>query len=259
MASWIFWYNSNYFYGQVQPPLVNHGLSMGGSKSHTLAVMLANLPFSLWLLVNTTTAQYCLPAFSFSLCQLSSAQCFLPSGVPGSHHVIWEAQRSSWKENLGDHCSGVLTANLKPCGRVFCSQQGSALRFHQGTLRRKVLATIVLCQEHPAVPTAGLAPSSMFAKNSTGFWPLSSCAGSFSSPTFANGTWQFQHRIIFRQESSQLLWTTCRVSFSFYQSHIGSVFVTPSLLPTPCPQGKHKELRGFFLLLIFSEQILMNI
>lgn len=164
MASWIFWYNSNYFYGQVQPPLVNHGLSMGGSKSHTFAVMLANLPFSLWLLVNTTTAQYCLPAFSFSVSTEFSTVLSSPAGSQTATMWFWEAQRSSLEGKPGWSLLRVLTANLKPCGRVFCSQQGSALRFHQGTLRRKVLATIVLCQEHPAVPTAGLAPSSMFAK-----------------------------------------------------------------------------------------------
>lgn len=46
----------------------------------------------------------------------------------------------------------------------FLFSDGSALPFHQGTLRRKVLAAIVLCQEHPEVPTAGLAPSSVLAK-----------------------------------------------------------------------------------------------
>ena len=53
----------------------------------------------------------------------------------------------------------------------FLFSDGSALPFHQGTLRRKVLAAIVLCREHPEVPTAGLAPSSVLAKF---FWLLTS-------------------------------------------------------------------------------------
>lgn len=232
MASWVFWYNSNYFHGQVLPPLVNHGLSMGGSKSHKAAVMLANLPFSLWLLVNTTTAQCCLPAFSFSVSTEFSTVLSSPTGSQAATMWFWEAQSSL----QGQHrwlLLRALTPNLKPCSRVFCSQDGSTLRSYQGKLRRKVLATTVLCREHPAVPTAGLAPSSVFAKILLASDLFSSCAEVSLHPLLLMELGSSNTALSLDRDLPSYSWTTCRVSFSFYQSHIVSVFVTPSLLPYP--------------------------
>lgn len=142
------------------------------SKNPAFAVMLANLPFSLWLLVNTTTAQYCLPAFSFSVSNWVQHSAFLPSGSQAA--TMWflgSPKETLWKENLGDPAQ-VLTANLKPCGWCFLFSAGQCTAFPPGNTEKKGSCYhCLLCQEHPAVPTAGLAPSSMFAKF---YWLLTS-------------------------------------------------------------------------------------
>lgn len=129
----------------------NHGLSVGGFKIHEAAVMLASLLFSLWLSVNTTTVQHCLPAYTFSCVLVSTALSSL--GFPSSNHVISGSPKKLFRRTTW--VTPAQSADPKPeaPAAVFSvSQNGSEVRFHQGTLRM-VPPAIVLCPEHPAVPT----------------------------------------------------------------------------------------------------------
>lgn len=233
MASWIFWYNSNYFHGQVPPPLVNHGLSMGGSKSHNAAVMLANLPLCLWLLVNTTTAQHCSPAFSFSVSTEFSTVLSSPTGSQAA--IMWfrEAQRSSLEGQHGWSLPGALSPNLKPWSRVFCSQTAVhclSTREHWG---ERFLLPLSFAESILKFPQQDLLQAPCLP-NSSGFWPLfSSCAEVSPHPLLLTELGSSSIALSLDRDLPSFSWTTRRLSFSFYQSHIVSVFVTPRLLPYP--------------------------
>lgn len=216
--------------------MLNHGLSVGGFKIHEAAVMLASLLFSLWLSVNTTTVQHCLPAYSFSCVLVSTALSSLggPKQQPCDCRKPKEALQ---KDNVGDPCSECwpqTRSPLQPCFlflrmAVRCVSTREhwewfllPLSFARSILQfpHRTRSRLSACQTSP------------------GFWPLfSSCAEvslhslllmELDSPNIA---------LSLNRALSNYSLTTCRISFSFYQSHILSVFVTPG-------PRKLKELRG---------------
>lgn len=157
--------------------LVNHGLSMGGSKSHTFAVMLANLPFSLWLLVNTTTAQYCYCA-SQLLCVnwVQSTVLSSPAGSQTATMWFWEAQRSLWSGKPGDHCSECRLQNPSPAV-VFSVLSRQCTAFPPGNTEKKGSCYHCPLPRAPCSSHSRSCSKLHVCQNSTGFdLFFSSCA-----------------------------------------------------------------------------------
>lgn len=216
--------------------MLNHGLSVGGFKIDEAAVMLANLLFSLWLSVNTTTVQHCLPAYSFSCVLVSTALSSL-GGSQAATTWFQEAQRSSSEGQRGWSLLRVLTPNPKPLQPCFLFLRMAARCVSTREHWEWFLLPLSFARSILQFPHRTRSRLSA-CQTSSGFWPLfSSCAEvslhslllmELDSPNIA---------LSLNRALPSYSLTTCRISFSFYQSHILSVFVTPG-------PRKLKELRG---------------
>lgn len=159
---------------------------------------------------------------------------FLPSGVPGSHHVILGSPkklfgRTTWV--IAAQSADCTPEALRSC---FLFSAGQCPAFPPGNTEKKGSCY------HCPLPRASCSSHSRscsklrVCQNSAGFWPLfSSCAEVSLHPLLLMEVGSSNTALSLDRNLPSYSWTTCRVSFSFYQSHIGSVFVTPSLLPYP--------------------------